>query len=134
MAVIRRKRQYRVPKPVKVKVGFPDGTDSHVLTKAYSNNYGTDTIPPRPFMSNAFRRREMYRLISKYHGFLMRGTMTPEQVGELIGIGAQGIIMEEITVLRDPPNAQSTIDRKGSSNPLIDTGNMRQSVTYKVET
>lgn len=32
-----------------------------------------------------------------------------------------------------PPLAQSTIDRKGSSTPLIDTGQLRSSIAHKVE-
>lgn len=31
-----------------------------------------------------------------------------------------------------PPNAPSTIKRKGSSNPLIDKGELRKSITYAV--
>lgn len=32
-----------------------------------------------------------------------------------------------------PPNAQSTIDSKGSDHPLIDTGSMRASITHVVQ-
>jgi hypothetical protein len=45
---------------------------------------------------------------------------------------AVGDIQHEITVLRHPPNAPATIRAKGSSKPLIDTGEMRQSVTYQI--
>jgi hypothetical protein len=50
-----------------------------------------------------------------------------------LGIMAQGDIQGEITSLSTPPNAPSTIRRKGSSNPLIDSGEMRGAVTYKVD-
>lgn len=50
-----------------------------------------------------------------------------------LGIVAQGDIQSEITSLRSPPNSAVTIARKGSSNPLIDTGAMRQAVTWVVE-
>ncbi len=33
--------------------------------------------------------------------------------------------------VKSPSNAASTIKQKGSANPLIDTGNMRQAVTHK---
>lgn len=49
-----------------------------------------------------------------------------------VGVAAEGAIKQYITDLDSPPNKPSTIRRKGSSNPLIDTGNMRASVTSKV--
>jgi hypothetical protein len=50
-----------------------------------------------------------------------------------LGLMAQGHVQESIVNLDTPPNAASTIKAKGSSNPLIDTGEMRQAVTFKVE-
>ncbi|WP_368648977.1 hypothetical protein ABRY95_13820 [Castellaniella ginsengisoli] len=49
-----------------------------------------------------------------------------------VGLEAEGAIKDYITNLDTPPNAASTIRKKGSSNPLIDTGNMRDSVTSTV--
>ncbi|MGS1116018.1 hypothetical protein [Castellaniella sp. UC4442_H9] len=49
-----------------------------------------------------------------------------------VGIEAEGAIKQYITDLDTPPNAPATIRKKGSSNPLIDTGNMRASVTSTV--
>ena len=37
-----------------------------------------------------------------------------------------------LTDLKTPPLAESTIRRKGSSNPLIDTGQLRSSITWQV--
>lgn len=53
---------------------------------------------------------------------------------EIIGQIAVGKVQQYMTDLRDPPNAPSTIKKKGSSNPLINNGHLRQSVTYKIET
>lgn len=41
-------------------------------------------------------------------------------------------VRRNITELRSPPNAPSTVERKGSSNPLIDTGSMRNAVSGRV--
>lgn len=49
-----------------------------------------------------------------------------------VGLEAEGAIKQYITDLDSPPNAASTVRKKGSSNPLIDTGNMRDSVTSAV--
>jgi hypothetical protein len=43
-----------------------------------------------------------------------------------------GFIQTYLTDLSYPPLQPSTIARKGSSNPLIDTGQLRDSITYEV--
>lgn len=60
------------------------------------------------------------------------GTMT--QALNKVGVVAVGKVQKYMTDLRTPPNAPSTIKKKGSSNPLIDSGALRQSVTYKLTT
>jgi phage gpG-like protein len=51
-----------------------------------------------------------------------------------VGVVAVGMVQKYMTDLRSPANAPSTIKKKGSSNPLIDSGALRQSVTYKITT
>ncbi len=51
---------------------------------------------------------------------------------EKVGVVAVGKVQKYMTDLKSPPNAPSTIKKKGSSNPLIDSGAMRQSVTFNV--
>lgn len=51
---------------------------------------------------------------------------------EQVGAIAAGATQQYMTDLKDPPNAPYTIEQKGSSNPLIDTGALRASVTYNV--
>lgn len=53
---------------------------------------------------------------------------------EGVGLVAAGKVQEYMTELKTPPNAKSTIRKKGSDNPLIDTGALRASVTSKVTT
>lgn len=55
-----------------------------------------------------------------------------DQILEAVGAVAAGKVKVYMTDLKTPPNAASTIRKKGSSNPLIDSGAMRQSVTHKV--
>lgn len=56
-----------------------------------------------------------------------------DQILEAVGVVAAGAVKVYMTELKTPPNAASTIRKKGSSNPLIDTGAMRASVTYQVQ-
>lgn len=56
-----------------------------------------------------------------------------EQALDRIGAIAAGGVQEYMTDLKTPPNAPSTIAQKKSDNPLIDTGALRQSVTWKIQ-
>lgn len=51
----------------------------------------------------------------------------------LLGNRASGDVKTTIRTLREPANKPSTRRRKKSSNPLIDTGRMRQSISHKVD-
>lgn len=53
----------------------------------------------------------------------------------ILGVIAQNIITDSFKNLGDGnwiPNAPATIKRKGSSQPLIDTGRLRKSITYEI--
>lgn len=50
-----------------------------------------------------------------------------------VGLRFVGDIQKRITAGIEPALQQATIDRKGSSTPLIDTGTLRSSITHKVE-
>ncbi len=53
---------------------------------------------------------------------------------EQVGVVAASKVQLYMTNLKTPPNAPSTVKKKGSNNPLIDSGALRQSVTFKVTT
>lgn len=119
-----------------MKVGFPSGlTDGDVINRAIWNHYGTSRgIPSRPFLTNAMRsnRRKYLEAMRNSASKILTGELTLNQFLNKLGALAQGDVQMEITNLRFPPNAPSTIKAKGSSNPLIDTGEMRSAVTWKV--
>lgn len=50
-----------------------------------------------------------------------------------VGVIAVGKVQEYMTNLKTPANSPETVRRKGSSNPLIDTGAMRSAVAYKLQ-
>jgi len=50
----------------------------------------------------------------------------------LLGEKAVADVKNKIDAISEPPNAQSTIDKKrGSTNPLVDSGLLRQSVSWE---
>lgn len=141
------------PGPNKVKVGFPAGeADQDNISKAVWNEFGTrggasgggwgGPIPERPFMRNAMRdNRGKYRAamhkaaktIFRAAAFGCDPATVKRAALSKLGIMAQGDIQAEITSLSSPPNSPVTVAVKGSSKPLIDSGEMRNSVTFKLE-
>jgi hypothetical protein len=138
MITVKRKT-YLKPKvptgPSEVVVGFPRGrAKTFVISKAIWNEFGTRRIPERPFFRNAMRKnsRKYAALMAGRARAIVEQKETMERTLNQLGVLAVGDIQHEITILQHPPNAPSTIRAKGSSKPLIDTGEMRQSVTYQV--
>ncbi len=122
-----------------VRVGFQhgkavedDGTD--ICDIAAWNELGTVHIPARPFL-----RQSVDDNLSKINSFLQEKKKdlvhgaSAEQVLKEIGIFQKDLIQEKITDGSFAPNAPSTVKKKGSSKPLIDTGRMRQSVNYEIK-
>jgi hypothetical protein len=102
------------------------------VEKAIWNEFGTKNAPPRPFIQSTTdeKRREWRDTVRRLNRLILAGKMTAAEASELLGQDMQADIQQKIVDLRDPPNAQATIDKKGSDNPLIDTGAMKDNVKY----
>ena len=149
-ARVSRKTKLKLPNnisgPTQVKVGLISGmADQDNINKAVWNEFGTKggasgggwggPIPERPFLRNAMRNNtSKYRnaMASSAERILL-GQATLDSVLTKLGTLAEQDVKNEITSLRSPPNSPVTIAMKGSDNPLIDTGEMRNAVRYKVE-
>ena len=118
--------------------GFQSGQDPYqdgaelVDVVAY-NEFGTSDIPPRPFMKQSWENHanEINEFVAQAIAQIQHGA-TAEKVCNQAGAFGVGIIQEEIVNGEFAPNAPSTIKKKGSDHPLIDTGHMRQSVHYVI--
>lgn len=88
------------------------------------------TIPARPWLEPGVASATQEVLLTIQDG--MDAGQSMDQILEAVGVVAVGAVKVYMTELKTPPNAASTIRKKGSSNPLIDTGAMRQSVTHQV--
>ena len=115
------------------KRGGQKQTPHPVSTVALWNEFGTrNGIPERPFMRNsAADFRNVCHPVLKAR-LDPKALAVTRQIANELGLVQQTRIQKEITTLNEPPNAPSTIERKGSSSPLVDTGFMRLSVTYNV--
>lgn len=93
--------------------------------------------PPRPIIEPAIEKNR--KAIADKLQLAVRSALNGDEIGarqglEKAGMFAAGKVKKFFT---DPdnswaPNAESTIKAKGSARPLIDTGALRQSITYVV--
>ena len=88
------------------------------------------TIPARPWLAPGVQSGTIEYLREIEKGVKKGDNL--DMVLDRVGIIATGKVQQYMTDLRTPPNAPSTIAKKGSSNPLIDSGMLRGSVTYSV--
>ena len=101
---------------------------------AVIHEYGTDRIPARSFLGGtmAATRKDLDRFIASRKRKVEDGELSVDQALEQIGMRHAADIQEFIADGIDPPNAPRTIELKGSSKPLIDSGQLRQSITHDV--
>lgn len=126
---------------LEVQVGFQagemhvdeEGNEALLAEIAAYNELGTSSIPPRPFMRQSFENheKELQEACDQVNAIISNGG-TAENGLDTLGVFVKGLVQEEIVDGGFEPNAPSTIAAKGSDQPLIDTGNMRQSVNYVV--
>lgn len=107
-----------------------DGGEPNNPTIGAINQFGTEHIPARPWLDKGVQAGAE-KITETAIRMLKRGD-DPRRVMEALGNVAVGEVQQYITYLDSPPNAPSTVKRKGSSNPLINTGALRQSITYEV--
>lgn len=127
---------------VSLKVGFLKGLGEHpnsmegqtIIEIAFWNEYGTENIPARPFMRSTLNDEiDSYRkLLEVMLSRILRFESKPKQEIKKLGALVTSDIKQKITSLSDPANTERTKQQKGSSNPLIDSGTLRNSVTWEV--
>lgn len=121
---------------------YQDGTS--IADIAYYNEFGTDTIPSRPFMRQTFEKKnvELSKHVAAEYQAVLEGRKTIDFALNLLGAWYQTQIQNEIRDGDWTPNASVTIARKEAkrapgnhdeTKPLIDTGRMLASVRYVVK-
>ena len=110
---------------------YPNG--QAVTNVAVWNEFGTGRIPERPFFRQALAqsKRSIGPMIkASLDG---RKMAMDRQAAGRVGAFMKDRIQTSITTLRSPPNAPATVEIKGSSNPLVDTGFLRNSVDWVID-
>lgn len=112
-----------------------DGGESLIdVAVVHEFGYEEGGIPRRSFIrdwvdENEAAHAEQERQLARA---VLAGKMTVEQAMKRLGVLRQAEVQRRISDGIDPPLQQSTIDRKGSSTPLINTGQLRSAISHKV--
>ncbi|WP_426353670.1 hypothetical protein [Exiguobacterium sp. R-39] len=92
-------------------------------------------IPERSFIRAGWDQHGP-GIVRKYNqliGAAILNGVSPEALLSALALEAQGKLQEFARDLQAPANVGLTVDQKGSSNPLVDSGNMIQSMEHKIE-
>ena len=124
-------------KSLEVFVGYQSGdaedNGADVAQVAMWNELGTSHMPSRPFlrMSGDDNVDKINSMCQSSLKEVVNGGGA-EQCLKKLGVFAVSLIQKKIEDGSFAPNAPSTIAKKGSDKPLIDTGRMRQSTKYVI--
>ena len=128
----------------RLRVGFlenstyPDGTSVPMVAAIQEFGAPSRGIPPRPYFRNmiAAKSEEWPDAIA---GALRANDYDAEKALELAGHGIKGQLQQSIVDTMTPPNAESTIAKKGFDDPLIGGtqdsgggGHMLNSVDFEI--
>lgn len=121
------------------RVGFLEGSNypaedggMPVAQVAFWNEFGTANAPARPYFRNMIEDQSptwapKLAAALRATGYRLRPAL------ELVAADIRGHLIESINLLRDPPNAPYTIEKKGFDKPLIDSAVMVRSTDFVVE-
>lgn len=93
------------------------------------------TIPERAFLRNGFdtNKDSVMKDAEQILPSVLDGSLATDEFLKMIGLILSSDIKDYARQLDSPPLHPFTVKQKGSTNPLIDTGDMIESITYEVE-
>lgn len=113
-----------------------EDSDLTVLDIATIHEFGAPAagIPQRSFVRATVdeHRADIARIQRALAARVIAGKLDVRGALEQLGAKVVGLIQTRIAAGIAPPNAPATVERKGSATPLVDSGQLRGSVTYAV--
>ena len=92
--------------------------------------------PPRPFLRTTFIYGMELFLddnANRYASMVANGSMSWQEVANDIGKNAKDILQDTIDVKKSPPNGPLTVGMKGFNKPLIESGYMRDTISWIIK-
>lgn len=121
------------------KASAAEGKPITLLELAAIHEFGSPRagIPERSFIRRTFNepegQKELRDLYARLARVVVTGKMSAEKAIELLGMKMVAMVRNRILVnWIPPPNAPATVEKKGSSRPLVDTGQLVNAITYEV--
>lgn len=119
-----------------MQIGIFGSEDGEAILYASVHEFGAPSInvPERSFLRKTFDEQldNMGRVMDNFIMKYIDGDIDFDTCMDAIGEYLVGLVRKTIVDMDSPPLKQATIDRKGSSGVLVDTGRLIDSITYKV--
>lgn len=123
---------------LEVRIGFQHGiaqeeNGADICDIAAWNELGTEHAPSRPFMRDSVDKHlpAIDHMFMSQKDALLSGA-TAKDILNTVGLFQTDLMQTEIEQGDFVANAPETIRRKGSDKPLIDTGQMKNSINYQI--
>lgn len=114
----------------------PEGSDLNLAQIAAVNEFGTKDghVPERSYLrSTVDANRSKYgQAFADVIGGVIDGRTTMAKGVGRVGARVVADVQQTMRAFDNPPNAPSTIARKGFDNPLIGIGRLRQSIDWEI--
>lgn len=120
-----------------VLAGLPKGSPKHedeetgefnsIIQIGMVHEFGTDIVPERSYLRSTIieGKRDYKAFMAKLAKKVASGEMTSKVAMGLLGEKLQGDIKAKITDIKSPP-----LSVRIGGNPLVDTGQLRSSISY----
>jgi hypothetical protein len=139
-SILKKITQLKKLKKKSVVIGFPkgwnpypNGTSVALIATVHEFGSAIRNIPPRPYFRTTLQKNNFYKSLREMtFKKVIRGELSQSVAMHQLGDTIANDIKDAIIDVDSPALKVETIKNKGSSNPLIDTGHLKQSVTYKV--
>jgi hypothetical protein len=120
------------------QVSTPAGLETTALTVveiANFHEFGLGRNPERSFLRETVdqNRSKYVKITEAFKKEIFGGKLTTGQALGMLGEKIKSDVQQRITDGIAPALSPETIERKGSDVPLIDTGQLRQSITWVLE-
>lgn len=105
------------------------------IGRVHEFGYSGGNIPERSFMRKTFddKENEIGKVAEEFFGNYIMGDISHDAATKGIGEMVKGMIQKTIREINSPALQPETIRRKKSSQPLVDSGQLLDSIEYKVE-
>lgn len=92
-------------------------------------------IPERSFIRTGFDENidNIVRKVEKLLPQLLESHVNQHIFMDMVGLEFARMIQKKLKKLKEPADSSMTVQRKGSSNPLLDSGRLVGSIRHKVE-